>query len=337
VLASLALGLALGAANALAQEAFDPSLAGFAVRCQDRLLQYNVESVFLLPAEPVRLSLPNAAPDTAGEVRISAGSLRTLSPHEFLWHPPRKPGVYTAEILEPASGQRLTLQALVLVPYAQARSKKINGYRIGRYPREAWRGTVRYQAPRGWVEVTPALLDVRVSPHFQLGQFVCKQGGGFPQYLVLDGRLLRKLERLLAAVNDQGHACSTLTVMSGYRTPDYNRRLGNVAYSSHVWGWAADVYLDADHDGWMDDVNQDGRGNLKDAYWLFQLAERADREAGDPELAGGLGLYSTTAQHGPFVHLDVRGQSARWGLHRLRPSWAEKPLRFEQGGEVRHQ
>lgn len=335
VLLSLAAWLALGVPSAPAQEAFDPCLAGFRVLCEDRLLEYNVESVFALPGEPVRLSLPDAALDAPGRVSVSHGRLRPMVSGGWLWHLPLKPGIYTAEIQEPAGEQRLTLRVLVLVPYAQLRSKKINGYVIGRYPPEAQRGPVCYGTPPGWVEVTPADLEIRVSPHFRLGQFACKQGGDYPKYLVLDGRLLRKLERLLAAVNAEGHACSTLAVMSGYRTPAYNRRLGNVAYSSHVWGWAADVYVDADSDGWMDDVTGDGRGNLKDAYWLFQLAEQLDREAGGPELTGGLGLYATTAQHGPFVHVDVRGRPARWGLHRLNPGWAEKSQ--PRNGEVRNQ
>jgi hypothetical protein len=32
-----------------------------------------------------------------------------------------------------------------------------------------------------------------------------------------------------------------------------------------------------------------------------------------PELIGGLGMYKATRQHGPFIHVDVRGNRARWG------------------------
>jgi hypothetical protein len=30
-------------------------------------------------------------------------------------------------------------------------------------------------------------------------------------------------------------------------------------------------------------------------------------------LVGGLGIYRSTENHGPFVHVDVRGTIARWG------------------------
>lgn len=269
--------------------------------------------------------MPASDQQPACEIRVSTGRVLQTASDEFKWHPPSRPGVYTAELAVPAGGQRLTLQAFVLVPFSRLKSKKMNGYRIGRYPQPASRGLVKYGTPRGWVEATPENLELAVSPHFKLGQFVCKQGGEFPKYLMLDERLLAKMEKLLAAVNDQGRACSTLAVLSGYRTPEYNRKLGNVAYSSHVWGWAADVYVDADRDGRMDDVNRDGRVNLLDAYWLFQLADSLDCEPETMDLTGGLGLYPATAIHGPFVHMDVRGRPARWGLQRLRPVWAEKP------------
>ena len=62
-----------------------------------------------------------------------------------------------------------------------------------------------------------SVREVRLSPHFTLGQFVCKQAGGYPKYVVLRERLLLKLERLLEAVNAKGHAAETFHVMSGYR------------------------------------------------------------------------------------------------------------------------
>ena len=32
-----------------------------------------------------------------------------------------------------------------------------------------------------------------------------------------------------------------------------------------------------------------------------------------PELVGGLGVYRATRARGPFIHVDVRGDRARWG------------------------
>jgi hypothetical protein len=32
-----------------------------------------------------------------------------------------------------------------------------------------------------------------------------------------------------------------------------------------------------------------------------------------PDLVGGVAPYKATRAHGPFVHVDVRGERARWG------------------------
>ena len=57
-------------------------------------------------------------------------------------------------------------------------------------------------------------------------------------------RLLLKLEMMLEKVNAAGYRCDTFQVMSGYRTPHYNMAIGNVKYSRHVWGGAADIFVD---------------------------------------------------------------------------------------------
>jgi uncharacterized protein YcbK (DUF882 family) len=61
----------------------------------------------------------------------------------------------------------------------------------------------------------------------------------------------------------------------------------------------------------MIDLNGDGRVDVRDARVLASAAERV--EAAHPELVGGVGVYQATSAHGPFVHIDVRGQRARWG------------------------
>src|SRR5438093_9287178 len=106
--------------------------------------------------------------------------------------------------------------------------------------------------------------------------------------------------------------------MSGFRTSQYNAHGvgvngGRAAESRHMYGDAADVFVDADHDGRMDDLNGDGRVTLRDAKLLFAVAEGV--EASHPELVGGLSAYPGNAAHGPFVHVDARGTRARWQYH----------------------
>ena len=70
--------------------------------------------------------------------------------------------------------------------------------------------------------------------------------------------------------------------------------------------------FDGNGDGRMDDLNRDGRVNSRDAKLLAKVLEGVEQEHG--ELVGGLGVYPATRSHGPFVHVDVRGVPARWGL-----------------------
>jgi len=106
-----------------------------------------------------------------------------------------------------------------------------------------------------------------------------------------------------------------LHVMSGFRTPQYNaqgvgRKGGRAAESRHMYGDAADVIVDANGDGVMDDLDGDGRATIRDARVLYAVAEAVEKE--HPELVGGLSAYRASSSHGPFVHIDARGVRARW-------------------------
>jgi hypothetical protein len=102
--------------------------------------------------------------------------------------------------------------------------------------------------------------------------------------------------------------------MSGYRTPYYNQTIGNeTRYSRHLYGGAADIYVDEDGDGAMDDLDRDGRVDLDDAKVVAGLIERLSGSSWYRPFTGGLGLYRANPAHGPFLHVDVRGYPARWG------------------------
>jgi hypothetical protein len=61
----------------------------------------------------------------------------------------------------------------------------------------------------------------------------------------------------------------------------------------------------------MDDLNRDGRIDRHDAAYLASLADEVEAEF--PELTGGVGIYSPRAgAHAGFVHIDARGNRARW-------------------------
>lgn len=222
---------------------------------------------------------------------------------------PDKAGLWTLEISGPVGAQRLEgFTVITAVPLAAKRNGWLNGYHIGNYRGEGRDRRGAYAAPEGFIEVTAANQDFRVSEHFQLRSFLTHdQQDRWPKYLVLDLQLADKLECLIQELKVSG-----LHVMSGYRTPQYNGPGGDgrAKNSRHIYGDAADVWVDEDGDGRMDDLNRDGRVDLRDAEALAAVVDRVERRF--PDLVGGAGVYRATSGHGPFVHVDARGRAARW-------------------------
>ena len=225
----------------------------------------------------------------------------------------RAPGIHTL-------GKHLEAKSFALIstrPFSHKVAGRIGGYRIGFWPFEGRTArSEQYQSPEGFIEVTRANQDTHVSEHFQLRDFLTKdQHAIWPKYLVLNERLIDKLELVIEELQTEGVRVTHLSVMSGFRTPRYNARGvgkgGRAATSRHQYGDAADVFVDNNRDGFMDDINRDGRVNSRDAAVLLRAVERV--EAVHPELIGGVGVYPATRSHGPFVHIDARGHRARWG------------------------
>ena len=222
----------------------------------------------------------------------------------------RRPGVYAVR------DSAAEFHFVNLVPFSEKKKGMLGTYRMGSWPAEHRRtASDRYGNPAGFIQVTPENQDTRISEHFRLRDFLTKdQANVWPKYLVLQEDLIDKLELLIGALHSRGVKVSRMSVMSGFRTPQYNERGvgagGRAQNSRHQYGDAADVFIDNDGNGGMDDLNGDGRVNTADARWLAQVVE--DVEQAHPALIGGVGIYSATSAHGPFVHVDVRGTKARW-------------------------
>jgi hypothetical protein len=289
-----------------------PQRVSFAVKLKEEVSPLPVLAMFVMPGEQV----PLEAVLTDSTVRYTAetggGRLARLGPSRWRWTAPMDKGLYPVWVRDSASGETITLNAFVLVPMPTAAT--IGGFMVGHYEPRPLRGDPTYAQPTGFVEVTEENRGTLVAPHFTIGQFVSKQSGGYPKYLVLRERLLLKLEMLLEEVQSSGLPVSTFRILSGYRTPFYNRSIGNeTRYSRHVYGDAADIYVDEDEDGTMDDLDGDGRITLDDVRTLAAVVEGLSRKSWYQPFEGGLGLYKANAVHGPFVHVDVRGYPARWG------------------------
>lgn len=226
---------------------------------------------------------------------------------------PITPGWYHYKLENKVTGEILTLHLFSLIPRSAVNEKGyLNHFNIGHYPNSRLKNQAIYDPPLGFIQVEKKDMSIHVSPNFTIGQFLSKQGDGFPKYLVLRPELIIKLERILRALNLAGHKTSSFHIMSGYRTPSYNRAIGNVPYSRHVWGGAADVFIDENpKDSIMDDLNGDGKRDKQDSIWLSGFIDAMSKR-GEFKNLGGLGVYGSTSAHGPFVHVDVRGYRARW-------------------------
>ncbi|MDZ4805485.1 MAG: D-Ala-D-Ala carboxypeptidase family metallohydrolase [Candidatus Eisenbacteria bacterium] len=247
------------------------------------------------------------------------------------------------------------IEVQVMAPFASLADGVLGGYRIGRYPPKSGAkkdaATADYTPPPGFLKLPKlAAQPIKVSPRFFLQDFACKQHGAGDRYVALKPELLAFLEAIVDRVELEGFRCSRtepagatiqlvgitpgvsvapkapgrpILIMSGYRTPHYNRSLGNVQLSRHQFGDAADIIVDSNGDQVMDDLNQDGVLNGKDAItlaaWIEELWRR-EEYAGRP---GGLGVYNSEGNHGPFVHVDMRGVRARWSGNGLKWKAAE--------------
>nr|DAR49793.1 MAG TPA: peptidase [Caudoviricetes sp.] len=116
----------------------------------------------------------------------------------------------------------------------------------------------------------------QLSAHFKVREFAC--GDGSDAVLVAP-RLVMVLETI------RTHFGTAVTINSGYRTPQYNTKVGGVAHSQHCYGTAADIVVR-------------GKTPAQVAAYARQLM---------PDW-GGVGVYS---QKG-FTHIDVREVKSDW-------------------------
>jgi hypothetical protein len=251
----------------------------------------------------------------SGQVRVrlldprearEATELRSLFGNAALDHP---------NVLAVATNDDPEAYAFItLRPWRDKRGNFIGAYKVGTWPAERSFMPANYDNPTGFIEVTPSNQTTRLSEHFRLRDFITHDKQSvWPKYVVLREALLDKLELVLATLKAQGVPTAHVEVLSGFRSPQYNAAgydEGMARASRHQYGDAADIIIDDDHDGRMDDLNHDGRVDYSDTDVIQRAVERVERM--NPDLVGGLGLYRAIGPSGPFAHIDVRGTRARW-------------------------
>jgi len=139
----------------------------------------------------------------------------------------------------------------------------------------------------------------QLSPHFNEREFRCRDGdrglrnqaycnGGVGTGI--DPRLIQGLEELRTRIG------KPIVVSSGYRCLPYNKHLGGAAKSQHLFGTAADVWVQG------------------------MTTEQIMAVVEDLDIGTGRGLYPGQG----IVHIDVRhglrgGQVVRWVKQRGKP------------------
>ena len=126
---------------------------------------------------------------------------------------------------------------------------------------------------------------MKLSAHFSSDEFKCRDGSKVPvEYLGNLKALVMVLERIRKEFQ------KPIKIISGYRTPEYNARVGGSKKSRHMTAEAADIIID-------------GVTSSEIAIKIQGLMAEGEI------LIGGCGLYP-----GRFVHVDVRGgkKPVRW-------------------------
>ena len=157
--------------------------ASFAVKFKDEVSPHPVMALFAMPGDTVPLEVVLSDTLARYVAETGGGRLEQEGPARWRWIAPRRKGVFAIVVRDSASGESVALNAFVMVPRPAGTS--IHGFHVGRYEPRALRGDPAYARPRGLIEVTEENRGTFVAPHFTLGQFVSKQSGGYPKYLVL--------------------------------------------------------------------------------------------------------------------------------------------------------
>jgi hypothetical protein len=282
----------------------------------------HIMSCFALPGETVAFDLATYA----GTPRSRLGLFEVES--DVPWHldeetgflltAPETAGIYSAVFREPVESdtprsEPYRVHLVVMHPTSEVRGGLLRGYPVGAFPTDRAGERWRFQQPRGFVEITEENMHTLLSDHFTLADLDCKLDVPYPHYAAIQTSLLIKLEGLSYKLLERGLPGDHVKIMSGFRTPDYNRIIGNrTTYSRHIAGDAADIFVDKDGDDRMDDLNGDGRINRRDSRFLLAIVDGMDQSSDYGPLVGGASAYRANHDHGPFVHIDTRGYPARW-------------------------
>jgi len=126
------------------------------------------------------------------------------------------------------------------------------------------------------------MIDKQLTQNFSIDEFKCHDGTSVPWDL-LDN--VKKLAKNLQVLRDELGV--PVRIISGYRNPTYNAKIGGAKRSLHMKALAGDIKVK-------------GHTPAEVHSKVLELIASGRMEQ------GGVGVYRT------FVHYDCRGTKARW-------------------------
>lgn len=123
---------------------------------------------------------------------------------------------------------------------------------------------------------------MKLTENFSVHEFKCRDGSVVPEDLMSN---VQELAENLQVLRE--HIGKPIIVISGYRSPKYNRKIGGARKSQHMKAKAADIVVPGMKPDEVREV-------------ILALIKEGKMKK------GGVGRYTT------FIHYDVRGWNARW-------------------------
>lgn len=125
---------------------------------------------------------------------------------------------------------------------------------------------------------------MKLTDNFTIQEFMCHNGTNVPVFYYDN---VKKLAENLQVLRD--YLGLPININSGYRTPQYNKKIGGSALSQHLFAKAADFHVVGYSPKMLALIIED----------LIQSGKMVQ---------GGIGIYDS------WVHYDIRGKKARWDL-----------------------
>lgn len=121
--------------------------------------------------------------------------------------------------------------------------------------------------------------QTQLSKNFKVSEFSC-HGSGCCNTTMIDDKLVEYLQKI------RNHFNTAITISSGYRCPNHNKRVGGATGSRHAKGQAADIIVSG--------VTPAEVAKYAESIGIL-----------------GIGLYETS-KDGHFVHIDTRTTKSFW-------------------------